>query len=365
MSLSMDERLEVRTTLPQFPDADLLTHSACKCWNACRRRYYFAYLLGIRKAYQSEPLRLGGMWHMGVGGYESGIPIDEVEELIRQAYADQPCPPYLSLEEYAVEEEKVVAMVRGHHARWKDDPILESLVVEKAFVLPIINPETGRPTPSFRDAGMIDRVARLPDASTAIVERKTTSESIEPDSPYWKALRNDPQISRYFRASRALGYGTTKIVYDVIKKPAIRPKQVTKAEMAGAHAQGHYFGLTLTGPCPERETPRMYGARLLADLKARPEFYFARNEIARLEGDLEEFAFDQWQTQQEIRQAMHHGRYYRNPASCLEPFQCEYLDVCHELSADPQTIPSGFRRVTRLHEELPAESLPPLEPAAV
>jgi hypothetical protein len=254
-----------------------------------------------------------------------------------------------------VEEEKVAAMVVAHYERYKDDQILESILIEKAFTLPIINPDTGKSTPSFLDAGMIDRIARLPDATIALVERKTTAESIEPDSPYWKALRNDPQISRYLRAGRAMGHDITKVVYDVVKKPQIRPKQVTKAEMAYANSQGNYFGLKLCGPCPDRETPQMYGARLLQDMLGRPDHYFARNEIARLDGDLEEFAQDQWQTQQEIRQAMNNGRYYRNPAACLEPYNCEYLDVCSTLFSNPEEIPQGFRRVERLHEELPLQ----------
>jgi hypothetical protein len=339
--------------LPTFPDASLLTHSATKCWHACRRRFYFQYVLGIRKAAKSEPLRVGTMWHLGVGSYESGMPIGDVVDMLRQAYADTPCPSYLSPEEFQVEEEKVVAMVRAHHHVYRHDQILESLAVEQAFVLPIINPATGKATPSFQDAGMIDRIARLPDGTIAIVERKTTAESIEPDSAYWKALRNDPQISRYLRAARALGHDVTKVVYDVVKKPQIRPKEVIKAVRAHATAQGHYFGVKLSATCPERETPRMYGARLFDDMISRTAHYFARNEIARLDGDLEEFAQDQWQTQQEIRQAMANGRYYRNPSACLEPYTCEYLDVCSTLHATPDEIPQGFRRVERLHEELP------------
>jgi hypothetical protein len=301
----------------------------------------------------SEPLRIGSLWHVGVGAYESGMAIDDAIAMVRQAYRDTPCPPYMPIDEYAVEEEKVAAMIGGHYDRYHTDAILESIAVEKLFLLPIINPETGRQTPSFESAGMIDRIAKLPDGTIAVVERKTTSESIEPDSPYWKALRNDPQISRYMLAAKALGHDVTKVVYDVIKKPMIKPRRVEKAELAMANRDGHYCGLKLAGPCPDRETPAMYGARLRADIAARPDFYLARVEIARTDGDLEEFQYDLWQTQQEVRQAMNNGRFYRNPASCLEPFNCEYLDVCSDLYANPETIPSGFRQAKRLHEELP------------
>lgn len=338
--------------LPQFPDSSLLTHSAVKCWNACRRRYLLAYIYGIRRMYDSEPLRIGTLWHVGVGEYESGVPIEEAIEMVRQVYRDNSCPPYLQPDEYAVEEEKVCGMIYGHWDRWHNDEIVKSVAVEQAFNMPIINPDTGYPTPSFTSAGKIDRIGELPDVTFAVIERKTTSEQIEPDSAYWKALRNDPQISRYILAAKYLGHDVTKVVYDVIKKPQIKPRRVEKAEMALANSTGAYYGLKLAGPCPDRETPAMYGARLRADIAARPDFYLARVEIARTDGDLEEFQYDLWQTQQDIRQSMHTGRFYRNPAACLEPFNCEYLDVCGELYAHPDVIPSGFRRVKRLHEEL-------------
>jgi RecB family exonuclease len=349
--------MEKTISLPQFSDGNLLTNSAVKCWNQCRRRYYFQYVLGIRRAFDTEPLRIGSMWHLGVGLYEEGMAIGEAIATIRQAYADQPKPPYLTDEEYQVEEEKVAAMIEAHHHWYKDDQILKTVAIELPFSVPIINPETGRTTPSFSNAGKIDRIAQLPDDTIAIVERKTTGESIEATSPYWMALRNDPQISRYFIAAKQLGYDATKIIYDVVKKPQISPKAVAKKDQAWANSQGHYCGLTLNGPCPERETPAMYGARLLTDLKERKtdsgeSYYFARKEIARLENDLTEFQSDLWYTQQEIRQAITNSRFYRNPASCLEPYTCAYLDVCHELYQDPEHIPEGFRRVAVLHEEL-------------
>lgn len=338
--------------LPQFPDGNLLTHSAGKRWNSCRRAYKYEYILGIRRAHSTEPLRVGSMWHLGVGLYESGSTIDDSDSALRQAYHQELCPPYLTEEEYQVEEEKVVAMVRGHHHRFKDDAILQTIAVEVAFRLPIINPETGRPTPSFEDAGKIDRIARLPDDTIAIVERKTTSEQLDTTSNYWKALRNDAQISRYFRAARTIGHDVTKVIYDVVRKPAIRPKDVAKKDQAVANASGYYFGLKLTGPCPDHETPKMYGARLLADMQARPEFYFARVEIARLDSDIAEFQQDLWDTQKDIQQAKLNDRFPRNASACLEPFTCPFIDVCAEIHANPEQVPSGFRRVTRLNEEL-------------
>ena len=348
----------MKIELPQFPDSSQLTHSAVKCWNSCRRRFLFAYLMGIRRTSQSEPLRIGSMWHLGVELYEGGTDIESAIEAIRNAYLDSDCPKYLEPEEFKVEEEKVCAMVRAHHQRYKDDRIITTIAVEKRFSVPIVNPETGYPTPSYTSDGKIDRIGQLPDGTIAIVERKTTSEQIDATSNYWLALRNDPQISRYFIAAKAMGYDATKIVYDVVRKPMIRPKNVTKAEQAQAVSKGDYYGLALHGPCPERETPEMYGHRLYVDMIGRPEFYFARNEIARTDNDLEEFKQDLWDVQKDISNAINNQRFYRNPASCLEPFTCEYLDVCGELYTIPKELPEGFRRVEVIHEELIERIMP-------
>lgn len=341
-----------RISLPQFIDSGLLTHSSVKCWNACRRRYYFHYVLGVVRSHLTEALRIGQMWHRGLELYEAGIPIDDAIDAVRNAYFDTPCPPYLTDEEYAVEREKVLAMIRGHYDHYCNDQILTTIVTEQAFAVPIINPATSAKSLKWQNAGKVDRIGDLPDGTRAVVERKTTSESIEPDSPYWMALRNDPQISRYFVAAKAIGYDVTKIIYDVIKKPQIRPKNIIKAEMAHANAKGDYYGIKLTGPCPDRETPEMYGARLLANIRSNPTKYLDRREIARLDCDIADFEQDLWDIQTEISTAIRTGRFYRNPASCLEPYSCEYLDVCPQLWADPDHIPDGFKRTEVLHPEL-------------
>jgi hypothetical protein len=59
-------------------------------------------------------------------------------------------------------------------------------------------------------------------------------------------------------------------------------------------------GYTLdTRPCTVAE----WGERLRDDIAARPEFYFARVEVARLDQDLDEFAAELWDLQHQVRQA--------------------------------------------------------------
>ncbi len=337
----------------KFADANLLTNSSEQTFKTCPRKFYLAYRLGLRPAHNSDPLRTGHAFHFGLEQLKGGMGIDHAEQVVRDLYRESVCPPWLEADDFATEEETVIALLRGYHARYKDDAIIEYVAVELPFSLPIVNPATGRETPTFRSAGKIDGIVRLPDGRLALMEHKTTSEAIDLSSDYWKRLMLDAQISRYVLAARTMGHDVETTIYDVVRKPSIRPKAVSKADRTLATSNGNYFGLKLTETCPERETPAMFGARLLADTIERPDFYFARNEVPRLEADLEEFRAEQWQIQRTIRIAETEGRFYRNTGACTSPYRCQYLDICRGMAGDPnESIPAGFRIVNRLHEEL-------------
>lgn len=344
--------------LPVIDGANLLTHSRVQTWKSCPRKHYFAYELGVRPAYQANPLRQGSAFHIGLEFLKAGCDEDKAIKVVLNSYADQECPPWMEADEFAVEIETTVALVRGWARRWGDDRICEYVAVELPFDLPIVNPATGHETPTFRSGGKIDGIARLPDGRLALVEHKTCGESIDLNSDYWRRLQMDSQISRYFLAARELGHDVQTTVYDVTRKPAISPKMVFKADRAQATAAGHYFGIKLIKECPERETPKMYGARLLDDMAKRPEFYFARVEVPRLQSDLDEYHAEAWSIQRTIRQAQLDARQFgaaawpRNTAACLSMGKCPYFDHCKQGAISAQNIPQGFRRVTTLHEEL-------------
>lgn len=345
--------------LPQFPDVGALTHSSESTFKTCQRRYFLRYVLGLVPSHDSDPLRIGGAFHEGLEASKRGGDEAAVDKAVRDRYADEVCPPWLSADEFAVECETAAAMAVAWHRRWKDDQILDYVAVELSFDLPILNPATGRSAPRVRNRGKIDGIARLPDGRLALIEHKTTGDSIELGGDYWTKLQLDSQVSRYFLAAQRLGHDVSTTIYDVTRKPQIRPKNIAKADRALASSHGHYFGYPLTGMCPERETPQLYGARLRADIAERPEFYFQRCELARLESDLREFETEQWVLHHQIRECeLEQGRagasaWPRNTGACTGMFNCTYLDICRGMRGDPtQEIPNGFRIADKLHPEL-------------
>jgi hypothetical protein len=348
---------ETLHSLPQIEGSHLLTHSREACFKTCPRKHLWQYGIGIRPAHGSDPLRMGSAFHYGLEALKAGQSEDEAAA--HAMYQEAECPPWLTPEEFAVERWTVAGMVRGYARRYAGDLIVEYVAVEQSFSLPIRNPVTGRETPSFRSGGKIDGICKLPDGRLAIMEHKTAGEDLAPDSDYWRRLLMDSQISRYYLAARELGYEVQTTIYDVTRKPLIRPKAVAKADRAWATSQGNYLGLPLTETCPERETPEMYSARLVKDMADRPEWYFARMEIPRLEADLDEFRMEQWTIQRAIRQAeleyrtVGRAAFPRNTGACTSPYRCPYIEICRGMTGDPtEEIPAGFRRVERLHEEL-------------
>lgn len=307
---------------------NLLTHSRMSSAKSCLRRHYFAYELGIRPNRDSQPLRMGAAFHLGIDLLAQGV--DPVESASRAVAGYEVVPQWCASEEdvdeWMIEREIVARLIVGYHLRWGRENV-EIVATEQAFILPIKNLETGGVTPNFRFAGKIDKIAKLPDGRLAIIEHKTTS-SIDDD--YWMRLRLDTQISGYMLAARVMGHDVTTVLYDVVRKPSIRPKLIRGV----------------------RETIAQFGDRLALDLTERPDFYFARREIPRLESDLDEFLAELWQQQQLLRECQRTGRWYRNTNSCLHPFKCPYFALCCNGVNATDQIPDGFVKVTNVHQEL-------------
>lgn len=323
----------------------LLTHSRIACAKKCLRAHYYSYELGIKKARKTAPLRIGTAFHVGLDAYGKGLEPEAAAYKAGEAY--QEIPEWADGYEWCVEYHTVQRLLLAYFDWWKPQNI-EVVASEVLFDLPIINPETNAEGRSFRLAGKIDKIVRLPDTRLALMEHKTCGADIGPESDYWKRLRLDHQISLYMLAARRLGYDVQTVFYDVTRKPSIAPYRATPTDKRKFKKDG-----TLYANLREHdETPEEFAARLSDDIASRPEFYFQRREIPRLEADLKEFEWELWQTQQLLRDCQRHGRWFRNSAACLQPFKCEYFDLCSQGVVVGETVPPGFVKVPYVHQEL-------------
>ena len=185
-----------------------------------------------------------------------------------------------------------------------------------------------------------------------VVEHKSTSESFEPGSDYRRRLRLDTQVSGYHVGARLLGHSEVKgVLYDVIGKPGIRPAKATP------HDKRKY-----TKPTSKDPVPRLYAGQRETD-ESPDEFQervlewiagggaFARFEVVRLEREEQEAARDTWMRAAEVRDAIKHNRFPRNPNACSAYGRtCWALPICEGTAT--QNDGTRYRKAETVHEEL-------------
>ena len=377
-----------------------ISASSVQAFKSCPNRFRLAYREGLRPIEDTDSQRYGTNWHamheyyakakagyvpaLGSNTCSDDVALEFVVHLLNDRYSA--CPNCKTTEEWQVEQQQLLNGFIGYLWYWQDDQY-KVLANEVPFELPLTHPE-GWPLPLHRVArvGKIDQVIFLK-GSVCALERKTTSKSIEPDSDYWDKSKKDTQISMYALAFRdlmidpnsdlktvvereeAVRYGAT--LYDVFHKPTTKPKMLTQADTAQFIVDGKYMGQEFEIKHPEegeywvngsratiepgkkgfaiRETPEMYGARLLQDIQERPEFYFARREIVRTDQEIRAFEKSLYGVYKAQRAFEREDLWYDNESQCRATFACQYIPICYAGGADSvcdgKTTPSGYKRI--------------------
>jgi hypothetical protein len=303
-----------------------------------------------------------------------GATAEAVVEMLSEAY--KTCPDYMQPVEWAVEYQTVQAGLLAY--LWTVVEHGETVATELPFEVSIRNPETGGISTKYKLCGKIDKIVRRGDR-LFVKEHKTTKDNIEPGSDYWAERRLDSQISLYVMAARQLGYAVEGVLFDAFHKPGISPKKLTQADskpfLAGGNVEycGQTFGVTAdgstvvvgeeaaevdaTGKAPIiRETPAMFGARLLQELMAKPGYYFQCIEVARTDADIEAAQYELWATMQTINSMRTSGHWITHEQSCTSRGRCPYTTYCFN-GIDPGDGPiEGFVAIDDLHPELRKET---------
>lgn len=289
----------------------VISHTEITTFQRCAREHHFRY--GLRRAPRedAEALRFGKLWSAFLEAHHRG---QEWLPVVTPIAAD------------AFELAKVTAMATGYVERWRGEPY-ETLAVEATFQTQIVNPQTFKASRTFMLGGRLDRVARdRATGETVLIESKTTSEEIGYGADYWRRVSTlDPQISTYYPGARALGFDVARCVYDVVRKPQLRPHKATPIESRKYTAKGALYA----NQREHDETPEQFFERVAEALAEAPDKYYARGDIVRLERDEREQAADIWHSARLIREAEMLKRNPRNPQSCKRFGRyCAYFDVC-------------------------------------
>ena len=287
---------------------EILTATRMGMVLACPRRHYWRYEVGLHAVTDGMALRFGTAWHAAMEGRWQG---KDAETAFMDAAKDR------EFDDITVAT--LAGLLHAYYGRYADTEIVKELHAEVEFCHPLAGSRT------FDAGGKIDGLGVLHDGRLALIEHKTCGTDIAPDSDYWLRLRFNQQVYQYVLAARALGWDVQVVIYDVTRKPSIRQKQ--------------------------GETAAVFGDRLAADAKERPEFYFARREVPILDQDLAEFEVQRLALSKQIlffRSAARNARRpeYGWPRNCNEMTCkfCEFEGFCMaNVSVDPAAPPAGFR----------------------
>lgn len=354
-----------------------LTHSRKQSFQQCRRAHWFSYELGIRREVDAKALRMGSAYHNGLEVLANGHELETALECASLSYAA--APDNFDDWEWKIEEMTVRALLSGYFWRWMDSGI-RYICAEQKFNLKIKHPKTQRSVTGWEWAGKIDAIVELVDLRLAVKENKLLSESLDSDSDLYRRLQIDSQISGYIVAAREMGYPVDTVLYDVTRKPTIKPTDIPLLDQDGLKVVLDRTGtrvLTKQGKprqtadtelgyvvVSRKMTPDEWGEKIVADIGERPDYYYARREIPRLDKDLEEWKAEMYEVQRTISEAQKYNRWFKT-VSKNTCDHCPYFGLC-STGFDPQsgTLPVGFVRVDDVHPELrgsDVHSTPPVQ----
>lgn len=320
---------------------EIITASRLRAFRRCKRLHRNRYELGRRRiAPTALPLAFGTLFHRGLeawwtammdaqrwvrDGGEGEIGSLGILDVALGAMAvDGADDEQAELNEY--EQARARELMRGYHARWFLETLeLEIIGIEVEFLGPLINPATGRASKGFRLGGKIDALVRR-NGRVWLVEHKTSAADIAPGATYWLRLRLDGQVSTYFEGGRILGHDVGGCIYDVAKKPAIRPKLATPEDARKYTKDGRLYATQRE----EDETPDEFGERVREAIMEDPGAWYARGDVVRLDESLAEHGADRWADVLSLRSAQTAGAWPTNPDACEDRASrlCEYWGAC-------------------------------------
>lgn len=320
------------------------TNTALATARRCLREYDLAYRQRLERADEDrETLVVGQTYHRAFDAAAKGL------------------DPFAVIERHAPGElwtEKIRRLYAANVWYWRNEPI-DIVETERIFSVEIAG---------IRYRGQIDAIVRAKDGRLGVLERKTTASGVDAESDYWDRLRLDVQVGLY---SLACGERPAFILYDVTRKPTINPKALTKADMARLRKELTLDGKALYFETFEaedieealylgHETPALYGARLTSDIGNRPDYYFARREVARTSADYEELLEDLSAQVAMLEAAETADAFHRNPDACATFGRCKFFGLCSN-NRRPRigdAPPDGFRIREHVHPELVREPDP-------
>lgn len=327
------------------------------CLLKCQRQHFWKYEIGLRRDSTGVALRFGSAWARGMEARWNGLDYDAALAIA--------VPEGVDLDAYACAT--VSALLAGYYDYYGPRETVGHLNPEVQFRADFRG-EIG--LQHFSLEGKMDGLGALKDGRLVLLEAKTTSDSVAPDSDYWMRLRFNMQVLNYIVEARRLGWDVEEVYYDVTRKTAIKPKMLDDLDenqlkivvdsdgnrVLKKDGSPRLTGDTKAGYVVKQhlETPDEYCDRLYKDTQTRSDFYFCRKSVPVIDGELADFENQRivlarminffrnaefTATDKETRRS---EVWPRNVSKDTCNF-CEYKDFClQNLSVNINQPPAGF-----------------------
>lgn len=218
----------------------------------------------------------------------------------------------------------MAAAYRQQYHEWMAHCTVHS--IEQHFTVPLLRD-------GYRIHGYLDKVLETPNEGLAIVDHKTTTEDLGPGSKYFTRLEHDPQSTIYLLLATLNHWEVDTIIWDITRKPTIRPKKMAKKDYNKIVETGEYLGYPLEFPErvheDGRESPECYGIRVF--LWCMNNRVFCRHNIIRTADVTEEQLAAIHGTSRMIDACRVCNNWPQNFGACFNYGRpCDYSPVCHE-----------------------------------
>jgi hypothetical protein len=209
------------------------------------------------------------------------------------------------------EAAKVVGMLT-HYNPPRDD--YDWVRNEEPFEIGVVGPD-GEVLSGVRVIGYADSVLiRKKDGKKVVRECKTTASQILGYGPYWGRLGIDGQIGLYANA-----FNVDTVIYDVLRKPQIRPSKVDKALA---------MKLNETKQPTGDQILQAYTLRVCELIAKEPVAFHQWRPIHITPLDHEVAARNLYDSVRHLQFAEESGCFPMHPGSCTNYSGCKFLDVC-------------------------------------
>ena len=341
---------------------EMLTVSRQQTLLGCPRKHYWRYERKLVAVSETSALRFGSAFHAALEARFNGASYGEAFEAALGSAQD--------ISEF--DAATLSALLAAYYEHYGDkETIFADMKPEVSFRFPMERSLT------FDVAGKVDGVGHTPDGRVAIIEHKTTGEDIGADSDYWQRLLFNAQLCQYVDGIRRIQPDVDLVIYDVIRKPAIKPlsavpvldeaclKQVVDADGNRVYKKNgepkqtadKEKGETLLA---EPESAEQYRSRLYFDAVFRPDFYFQRREVPVLQDNIAAFLEQRIVLGKMILAFRQNEKRVPDPSDAwprncngFACRNCEYASFCLQNGhPDENFCPPGFEFVSDPNTEL-------------